>query len=90
MKNSKSHGHTHRKTELLPELLAELKSTYCIYGLFSYVKLRNKNVSKMRDSILVQEDEVGDHVLERRRIQSLLQLASDSILEKFVPPRLFT
>ncbi len=41
----------------------------------------------MRDSILVQEDEVGDHVIERRRVQSLLQLASDNILEKFVPPR---
>ena len=41
----------------------------------------------MRDSILVQEDEVGDQVIERRRVQSLLQLASDNILEKFVPPR---
>ena len=41
----------------------------------------------MRDSMLVQEDEVGDQVIERRRVQSLLQLASDNILEKFVPPR---
>ena len=41
----------------------------------------------MRDSMLVQEDEIGDHVIERRRVQSLLQLASDHILEKFVPPR---
>ena len=44
-------------------------------------------VSSMRDSMLVQEDEIGDHVIERKRVQSLLQLASDNILEKFVPPR---
>ena len=74
--------------------LTVIKSeSYCLSfvksmnGLFSYVELRSKNVSNMRDSILVQEDEAGDHVIERRRVQSLLQLASDSILEKFVPPR---
>ena len=52
----------------------------------------------MRDSVLVQEEEAGDpdmetqgepgdRVRDRRKVKSLLQLAADNLLEKFVPPR---
>ena len=42
----------------------------------------------MRDSILVQEDEVeGSNSVEKKTVLPLVQLASDKLLERFVPPR---
>ena len=41
----------------------------------------------MRDSILVQEEELEETHSDRKNVLSLLQIASEKLLERFVPPR---
>ena len=46
----------------------------------------------MRDSLLVEHEgfDVGDsdnEVLEKRQVSSLLQIATEKVLERFIPPR---
>ena len=42
----------------------------------------------MRDSILVQEDEHDlSSSVEKKNVLPLVQLASDKLLERFIPPR---